>query len=199
MKKTKFLEFKSEISNSFLKTVSAYSNIGTGIIKFGYNDDGSVCGLKGDLKQICLDLENKINDSISPKPNYRFECNFSNNTIDLLVYEGLFKPYMYKAKAYKRNDTSTIKMDRLEFQRTILEGKSLTYEHLDVEGKLEFKSFGKKVIIDYLTKGIRALSNDLVNITGFTKDKVLRLLKSLQGKGYVKVSGVGKLQNIVLK
>lgn len=99
---------------------------------------------------------------------------------------------MYKAKAYKRNDTSTIKIDRLEFQRTILEGKNLTYGHLDVEGKLEFKSFGKKVIIDYLTKGIRALSNDLVNITGFTKDKVLRLLKSLQGKGYVKVSGVGK-------
>ena len=50
----------------------------------------------------------------------------------------------------------------------------------------------EKIIIDYLTKGIQASSNDLVNITGFTKDKVLRLLKSLQNKGYVKVSGVGK-------
>ena len=50
----------------------------------------------------------------------------------------------------------------------------------------------EKIIVDYLTKGIQASSNDLVNITGFTKDKVLRLLKSLQNKGYVKISGVGK-------
>ena len=144
MKESRFLEFKSEISNSFLKTVSAYSNIGTGTIRFGYNDDGSVCGLKGDLKQICLDLENKINDSISPKPNYQFECNFTNNTINLLVYEGLFKPYMYKAKAYKRNDSSTIEMDSLELQRAILEGQNLSFEQLDVEGELTFNSFNKK-------------------------------------------------------
>ena len=30
MKRSRFLEFKSENSNSFLKTVSAYSNIDTG-------------------------------------------------------------------------------------------------------------------------------------------------------------------------
>lgn len=145
MRETRFLEFKSDISNSFLKTVSAYSNIGTGTIRFGYNDDGSVCGLKGDLQKICLDLENKINDSINPKPNFRFECNFSNNTIDLLVYEGLFKPYMYKAKAYKRNDSSTVEMDSLELQRTILEGQNLSFEQLDVEGELSFGSFGRKL------------------------------------------------------
>lgn len=145
MRETRFLEFKSDISNSFLKTVSAYSNIGTGTIRFGYNDDGSVCGLKGDLQKICLDLENKINDSINPKPNFRFECNFSNNTIDLLVYEGLFKPYMYKAKAYKRNDSSTVEMDSLELQRAILEGQNLSFEQLDVEGELSFGSFGRKL------------------------------------------------------
>ena len=63
MKESRFIEFKSEISNSFLKTVSAYSNIGTGIIKFGYNDDGTICGLNEDLNKVCLDLENKRNDS----------------------------------------------------------------------------------------------------------------------------------------
>lgn len=145
MKETRFLEFKSDISNSFLKTVSAYSNIGTGMIRFGYDDDGLICGLNGDLRQICLDLENKINDSIRPKPNYRFECDFSNNTIDLLVYEGMFKPYLYKAKAYKRNDSATIEMDSLELQRTILEGQNLSFEQMDVEGKLSFKSLEKKM------------------------------------------------------
>ncbi len=59
MKEDRFLEFKSEITNTFLKTVSAFSNIGTGIIRFGYNDDGTVCGLNGDLNGICLDLEKK--------------------------------------------------------------------------------------------------------------------------------------------
>lgn len=79
------------------------------------------------MKQNCLDLENKINDSIHPKPNYRFECNFSNNTIDLFVYEGMFKPYLYKAKEYKRNDSSTIKMVSLEIQRAFLKEKSIIW------------------------------------------------------------------------
>lgn len=145
MKDNRFLEYKSDVTNTFLKTLSAYSNIGTGIIKFGYNDDGTIYGLKGDLKQICLDLENKINDSISPKPNYQFECNYKNNTITLLVYEGLYKPYMYKSKAYKRNDSSTIEMDLLELHRVILEGKNLSFEELDVDKDLSFNSFNKKV------------------------------------------------------
>ena len=50
----------------------------------------------------------------------------------------------------------------------------------------------EKKVIDYLTSGFQASSNDLVNVTGFSKDKVLRLLKSLCNKRYVKVSGVGK-------
>ena len=145
MKESRFIEFKSEISNSFLKTVSAYSNIGTGIIKFGYNDDGTICGLNEDLIKVCLDLENKINDSINPKPDYRFECDYNNKTIILLVYEGLYKPYMYKSKAYKKNDSLTIEMDILELHRIILEGKNLSFEQLDVDEELEFNSFGEKV------------------------------------------------------
>ena len=139
MREKRFLEFKSEITNSFLKTVSAFSNIGTGLIRFGYNDDGTVCGLKGNLKDICLDLENRINDSITPRANFRFECNYSKNTIDLLVYEGLYKPYMYKSKAYRRNDSSTVEMDLLELHRAILEGKNMTYEQIDTDLDLSFE------------------------------------------------------------
>lgn len=42
MRKTKSIEFKAEVTHTFLKTVSAYSNYGTGIIYFGINDDGSI-------------------------------------------------------------------------------------------------------------------------------------------------------------
>ena len=52
-------------TNIFLKTVSAFSNYNGGMILFGVDDDGNVKGLP-DVKQACLDIENKINDSISP-------------------------------------------------------------------------------------------------------------------------------------
>lgn len=161
MKESRFLEFKSEVSNSFLKTVSAFSNVGTGTIKFGYNDDGSICGISN-IEKTCLDIENKINDCIKPNPDYKFELDYSNKTIDLIVYEGLNKPYLYKSKAYKRNDTSTIEMDHLDLQRVILEGKNMYFEELPYEGKLEFnylrKIFKEKLDIE--------LSNDIFKTLG---------------------------------
>lgn len=161
MKESRFLEFKSEVSNSFLKTVSAFANIGTGTIKFGINDDGSICGITN-IEKTCLDIENKINDSIKPNPNFKFELDHNNKTIDLIVYEGLNKPYLYKAKAYKRNDTSTIEMDHLELQRVILEGKNMYFEELPYDGKLEFnylrKIFKEKLDIE--------LNNDIFKTLG---------------------------------
>lgn len=52
-----------------MKTVSAFSNFGTGKILFGVADDGAVIGIDNP-DQKCLDIENRINDSISPKPDY---------------------------------------------------------------------------------------------------------------------------------
>ena len=69
MRETRILEFKETITNTFLKTVSAFSNYNGGTILFGVDDNGNVKGLL-DVKQACLDIENKINDSISPQPNY---------------------------------------------------------------------------------------------------------------------------------
>ena len=46
MKETRCLEFKATITNTFLKTVSAYSNFGDGEVLFGINDDGSICGIE---------------------------------------------------------------------------------------------------------------------------------------------------------
>ena len=59
MRETRILEFKETITNTFLKTVSAFSNYDGGRILFGIDDDGNVKGL-ADVKQACLDIENKI-------------------------------------------------------------------------------------------------------------------------------------------
>ena len=129
MRETKILEFKETITNTFLKTVSAFSNYNGGTILFGVDDDGNVKGLS-DVKQACLDIENKINDSITPQPNYTLEIQNNDQTIKLTIKSGLQKPYSYKSKAYKRNDTATIEVDTLEFSRLILEGKNIGFEEL---------------------------------------------------------------------
>ena len=47
-------------------------------------------------------------------------------------------------------------------------------------------------IVDYLSKGFIASSSELIIATGFSKDKLLRLIKSLTSKGFIKVSGEGR-------
>ena len=127
MKETKTLEFKETTeTNSFLKTVSAFANYSDGKIIFGVCDDGMIKGIDNP-NEACLNLENKLNDSIKPIPFYTLEIN-GDNTITMEVKKGIYTPYFYKGKAYKRNDTATIEVDRLELNRLVLEGMNQTYE-----------------------------------------------------------------------
>ena len=145
MRETRILEFKETITNAFLKTVSAFSNYDGGTILFGVDDDGNVKGLP-DVKQACLDIENKINDSISPQPNYTLEIQNNDQTIKLTVTSGLQKPYLYKSKAYKRNDTATIEVDTLEFSRLVLDGKNIRFEELPCKDQeLSFEILQRKL------------------------------------------------------
>ena len=129
MNETRTTEFKETITNTFLKTVSAFSNYDGGEIFFGIDDNGNIKGLS-DVRQACLDIENKINNSISPQPDYTLEVQNNDKTIKLTVKSGSRKPYFYKSKAYKRNDTSTIEIDTLELSRLILEGRNIRFEEL---------------------------------------------------------------------
>lgn len=145
MRETKTIEFKAKITNTFLKTVSAFSNYDGGEIFFGIDDNGNIKGL-ADVKQARLDIENKINDSITPQPDYTLELQNNDRTIKLAVKSGLQKPYLYKSKAYKRNDTATIEVDTLELSRLILEGKNIRFEELPCEDQeLTFDTLCQKL------------------------------------------------------
>lgn len=145
MRETKTIEFKAKITNTFLKTVSAFSNYDGGEIFFGIDDNGNIKGL-ADVKQARLDIENKINDSITPQPEYTLELQNNDRTIKLAVKSGLQKPYLYKSKAYKRNDTATIEVDTLELSRLILEGKNIRFEELPCEDQeLTFDTLCQKL------------------------------------------------------
>ena len=75
-------------------------------------------------------LKIKINDHISPQPSYTLGVQNNDKTIKLSIKSGVQKPYLYKSKAYKRNDTATIEVDTLEFSRLVLEGKNIRFEEL---------------------------------------------------------------------
>ena len=53
MKKSRKIEFKENITNSFLKIVSAYSNYEGGTIVFGIDDEGKIIGIDGSLEVNC--------------------------------------------------------------------------------------------------------------------------------------------------
>ncbi len=168
MKENRTLEFKADVTNTFLKTVSAYSNFGTGEIIFGINDDGSVYGIDNPEK-VCLNLENKINDSINPKPEYSLSVNQMKKTITLTVFEGKYKPYLYKGKAYRRSDSATIEVDQLELKRLTLEGSNLYYEGLpNDQKKFTFNYFEKKL---KERLGISELTEDMLRTFGFLVDE----------------------------
>lgn len=129
MRENRHLEYKENTnSNTFMKTISAYANYGTGKIIFGITDDEEIVGIENP-EDVCLNLENKINDSMKPVPQYLLEIG-NDFTITLTVYEGPYKPYLYKGKAYKRSDSATIEVERIEYNRLVLEGMNQSFEEL---------------------------------------------------------------------
>ena len=168
MKESRELELKSTITNTFLKTVSAFSNYNSGKIIFGIDDNGKIIGLEN-IEELCLDLENKINDNISPKPDFRFIKDTKKNIITLIVEEGLNKPYLYKGKAYKRNDTSTVEVDKVELNRLTLLGLNQYYEELKARKQdLEFKVLKKELEEKLLLKNF---SKDVLKTLNLYDDK----------------------------
>lgn len=169
MKETKILEFKQDISNSFLKTVSAYSNYLGGDIIFGINDNGEIIGIDN-ITDVCLKIENKINELIKPNPNYILSINNKNKTITLKIEGGFQKPYFYNSKAYKRNDTSTIEVDSIELRRLVLEGENKNFEQLPSKKEsLQFTYFEK---IFKQTKNIEEVNIAILKTLDLFDDKI---------------------------
>ena len=177
MRETRTTEFKEVITNTFLKTVSAFSNYDGGEIFFGIDDNGNIKGLSN-VKQACLDIENKINDSITPQPDYTLELQNNDRTIKLTVKSGLQKPYLYKSKAYKRNDTATIETDTLELSRLILEGKNIRFEELPCEDQ--------ELTFDTLCQKLK----ECIQIETFNQDTLKTLNLYNSATGYNNAAGI---------
>lgn len=129
MRETRTLEFKESVTKTFLKTVSAFANYGTGRILFGVDDSGATVGL-ADPSADALRIENMINDSLDPVPRYTINIDEANKAICLTVNEGKSKPYYCNRRAYRRADSATIEVDRIELGRLVLSGQNLSFDEL---------------------------------------------------------------------
>ena len=156
MKEHRELEFKESITNTFLKTVSAFANYGSGKIIFGISDDGRYVGIEN-TRKACLDIENKINDAIKPLPKYTIDIDDNTKLITLIVEKGKDTPYLYKGKAYIRNDSSTIEVGQIELKRLTMQGMNTTFDRIPShEQELSFHILEdecqKKLGIEKLTR-----------------------------------------------
>ncbi|MGI6587370.1 MAG: RNA-binding domain-containing protein [Peptococcia bacterium] len=171
------LEFKEEVTKTFLKTVSAYANYNDGKIIFGIGDDGDLIGLDY-VQDECLRIENMINDSIEPVPNFKIKVEkIDDKTMVILnVKKGRDTPYYYRGKAYKRSNTSTLEVDRYELRRLAIEGINMAYEERKASSQsLEFNKLESKL---KEKAGIKNISLD-----------ILKTLNLYNKDGYYNIAG----------
>ena len=157
------LEYKEHVTPSYLKTVSAFANFGSGKVVFGVDDERNAIGLDDPVGD-ALRIENAINDSIDPRPVFSLQVDENVRTVTLLVEEGAHKPYLYKGKAYRRSDFSTVEVDKLEYGRLVLEGSNLYYDQLESsDQELTFGLLKEKLISSL---GIGNLDDDVLRTLG---------------------------------
>lgn len=200
MKENKKLEFKESISDTFLKTVSAFSNYDGGTILFGVNDLGKEVGIKN-IKENVIKIENKINDSIDPQVNYDIEVDDERSIIRLNIKPGSYTPYFYKSKTYRRNDTSTIEVDKMELKRLILQGDNKSFDSLIVGRKDVKYSYLEKKFNEIL--GVESVDNDVLkSLELLDKNNNItnagNLFSDNNNKNIVDVVRFGKNHNIIL-
>ncbi|MDD4824085.1 MAG: ATP-binding protein, partial [Acholeplasmataceae bacterium] len=125
---TRQKELKREYTDSILKTVSAFANYDGGQIVIGVDEANKKIVNVIDYVNLKLKIENKINDSIKPRPRYDIKVLSieEKNLLEIIVYPGINKPYMYKGVAYQRNDTSTIPVDQSSLVELSLKGRNIS-------------------------------------------------------------------------
>lgn len=169
MKESATLELKTSPTKTFLKTVSAFANFGTGRILFGVDDKGNAVGV-ADEAATRLAIENAINDALDPRPTYYLEPKQLDGAtvVELTVYEGPDKPYLCSGKAYRRTDTSTVAVDRSELRRLSIEGSDRPFDDMDAGTQaLSFDALGEAM--DRVL-GIRAMDDDTLKTLGLLRE-----------------------------
>ncbi len=171
------LEFKVELSKTFLKTVSAFSNYNDGQIIFGVDDRRRVVGLD-DVEGKCQQIEHLINDTLKPRPKFNLEIDEIDGKyiVILKVFRGEETPYYYRGRAYKRADTSTIEVDREELNKLVRLGDKIDFE--------KTKSFKQDLEFTVLEEKLKKIAG----VEKVTQD-ILKTLDLFDREGKYNIAG----------
>ena len=63
-------------------------------------------------------------------PRFELSIEGDTRTVTLTVHEGPDKPYLSSGRAYRRTDTSTVEVSRLEYGRLVLTGEHVSFDAL---------------------------------------------------------------------
>jgi|SRR5690554_151959 len=143
-------ELKREYTNNILKTISAFANYEGGVIIVGFDEvNNQIVGVENYVN-VKLNIENTINDTITPRPRYEINVLLEEGKymLEIVVHPGKNKPYLYRGVAYQRNDTSTVPVDQMSLVELSLRGRNFSYDQLESEEqKLNFNILEKKLEI----------------------------------------------------
>ena len=204
MQESASLELKQEISNTFLKTVSAFANYRDGRIIFGVTDDGEVKGIDN-INDERLRIDRMISDSIRPVPTYSIETEQYNSKEVLILHvsKGIETPYLWKGKAYRRSDTSTSEVDVHELRRLVAFSKPLDYEQKIASSQtLQFEVLESHLKsatgIEVLTLDILKTLHLFTNLEGYnTAAEIFADSNTLQFLG-IDIARFGETENLIL-
>ncbi len=157
----KYIEFKEKYTKNILKTISAFSNYHDGTIVIGVSDNKQVVGVLNPI-QMRLNIENTINDSIRPRPDFEVSEKVIDNRTVLVfkIYKGQYTPYIFEGRSYRRADTSTVPVEKHEYDELVLYGRNLSYEELEYEA-IELK-FDKLAGLLTEKLGIYEMNRDIL-------------------------------------
>lgn len=166
----KNLELKKEYTDNLLKSISAFSNYDGGKIIIGIDETNKQIVGVSDYINIKMKIENKINDTIVPRPKYEINVILSNDKyiLEIIVYAGINTPYLYRGIAYQRHDTATLPVGQESLIELSLKGKNITYDQLEIgEDNLTFDVLEKKLRqvkpIEYFDKDILITLGLIIN------------------------------------
>jgi ATP-dependent DNA helicase RecG len=130
------LEFKSSLAdvNEIVEDISAFSNSKGGKILVGVSNSGKILGLEIG-KDTVERLTNKIVSNTEPKvyPNITTKDFDKKKVIVIEVQEAKEKPVFAFGRAFKRVGKSTLRMNKEEIERMILERKKVYWDSLICE------------------------------------------------------------------
>lgn len=120
------IEFKSQWSDTILKTACAFANTDGGSIYIGIDDNGNPVELKN-IKKLMEDIPNKIKNSIGIVPKVNLVEKDGKQVIEINI-ESYKYPVSYKGAFYKRSGSTDTELCGTELTSFLLQKSGFVWD-----------------------------------------------------------------------